>query len=175
MLKTYIASLNDRMHQLDIFFTRIRKSFFKMIRTIIKYVKLFLRIAFKSSKYFFAAFGIIFTMIFFLSKEKKGNLYVLLYFFIGYMMFTMLTGALNAFIYICTKIYNIITNALTLAQPGRTKRYKVMKSITITIDAITILAVIIFMMMIFFVLSFLYSTELYLYDVINEMFRGKSM
>jgi len=174
MLKTYIASLNDRIHQLDNFITRIRKSFFKMIRTIIKYVKLFLRIAFKSSKYFIALFILIFTIIFFLSKEKKGNLYVLLYFFIGYMMFNMLAGALNSFIYICTKIYNIIANALTLAQPGRTKRYKVMKGITIAIDAITILAVIILIMIIFFVLSFLYSIEIHLYDIINEMFRGKS-
>ena len=71
MLKTYIASLNDRIHQLDDFITRIRKSFFKMIHTIIKYVKLFLRIAFKSSKYFIALFILIFTIIFFLSKEKK--------------------------------------------------------------------------------------------------------
>ena len=89
-------------------------------------------------------------------------------------MFNMLAGALNSFIYICTKIYNIIANAFTLAQPGRTKRYKVMKGITIAIDAITILAVIIFMMMIFFGLSFLYSIEIHLYDIINEMFRGKS-
>lgn len=174
MLKTYVASLNDRMHQLDNFFTRLRKSFFKMIRTIIRYVKLFLRLAFKSSKYFFAAFGFIFTLIFLFSKEKKGNLYVLLYFFIGYMMFTMLTGALNAFLYICTKIYNIIANALTLAQPGRTKRYKVMKGITITIDAISILAAILFMFILFFTLSFIYSVEIYLYDVINEIFRARN-
>jgi hypothetical protein len=174
MLKTYIASLNDQMHQLDNFLTLIRKRIFEMIKTIIKYVKLFLKIAFKSSKYFFAVFGIIFTLIFLFSKEKKGNLYVLLYFFIGYMMFNMLLGIFNLFIYVCTKIYSIIANAITLTHPGRTTRYKAKKSITIAIDAIIILAVIILMMILFFMLSFIYSVEIYLYDVINEIFRVRN-
>ena len=175
MLKPFFQSLKDRIHQLDIFITRIRNSFIEMIKTMTKYVKYFLRIAFKSSKYFFALFILIFTIIFFLSKEKKGNLYVLLYFFIGYMMFNLLLSILNLMINIMKLLFRSISLFHQSTENDRPKRQRVSKAVAGIVNCIIILGLILAIVCIFFVLSFLYSIEIHLFDIINELFRGKTL
>ena len=174
MIKPFFQSLKDRIHELDIIVTRLRKSFFEMIDTITKYVKKFLRIAFKSSKYFVTIFVIIFILVFLISKEKKGNLYVLVYFFIGYLMFNLLLTIINLLIIIIKMTFRTISLFHQSTENDRPKRQRVRKALSGVVNCIIIIGLILAIFAIFFVLSFLYSIEIHLYDIINEMFRGKS-
>ena len=175
MLKPLLQSLKDRINQLDMFITRIRKSFFEMVKTIIEYVKYFLGIAFKSSKYFISIFILIFTIIFFLSKEKKGNLCVVLYFFLGYMMFIILLSIIKIIILIFQLCYETMILFFQATEQDRTKRQRLYKVADGIVNCFRILGLLLAAFCIFFILSFFYSAELYLYDVINEIFRGKTL
>lgn len=174
MLKPIFSSMKDQINTLDNFMTRIGKSFFEMVRTIIKYVKIFLSIAFKSSKYIFASFGLIFLLVFFFSKEKKGNLYVLLYFFIGYMLLILLLTIITIIIDIIKMTFSAISLFHQSTENDRPKRQRVYKAVAGVVKCIIILALIIVLFFILLTISFIYSIEIELYDIINELFRGKS-
>jgi hypothetical protein len=173
MTNPFVQSLKDQMNALDFFIGKIWTSFTDMLLKIIEYIKYFLEIGFGSLKYILACFGFIFILIILFSKEKKENLYVLLYFFIGITMASSLAGIIYTILYIIVKVKEITKLIKETSQTDRHWRQRVSKGFQAAGLCFAVLFLILALFFILFGLSFLYSIEIHLYDVINQLFRGK--
>jgi hypothetical protein len=174
VLNPFVSSLKDRMTQLDSFIAKIWNSFNSMVLTIKKYIKYFIKITFKSAAYLLTLFTFFFIMIILFSKNKKENLYVLLYFFIGFTMMGLLVGIISMIIFQIEIIVDIAETSKKIANPERSLESKGWLGLWI---ALCIIMFIFGLVILFFSsigLSFLYSGELILFDKIEDIFKNLS-
>ena len=168
----FVLSLKDRITQLDSYITKIWNSFITMILTINNYVKYFIRVAFKTSAYILTLFSFIFILIMIFSKDRKENLYVLLYFFIAFTMMGLLAGIISMVIFQIEMIIEIVQTSKKIANPERSLESKCWLGLWIALCIIMFIFGLIALVFASIGISFLHSVEIELFDKIEFIFKN---
>jgi hypothetical protein len=168
----FVLSLKDRMRQLDTYINKIWNSFTSMILTVIKYVKYFIKVSFKSAAYILTLFSFIFILIMIFSKARKENLYVLLYFFIAFTMMGLFGAMISMIIFQIELIIDIVVTSKKIANPERSAESKGWLSLWIALCILMFIFGIIAITIASIGLSFLHSVEIELFDKIEIIFKN---
>ena len=168
----FISSLKDRMTQLDGYITKIWNTFTKMVSTITEYVKYFLRVTFKTAKYILTFFTFIFIMVMLFSKDRKENLYVLLYFFIAFTMMGLFGAIISMIIFQIELIVEIVQTSKKIANPERSLESKGWLGLWVFLCFVMFIFGLVALVIASIGLSFLYSAEIELFDRIEVIFKN---
>jgi hypothetical protein len=168
----FVSSLKDRMTQLDRYITKIWNSFTSMVLTINNYVKYFIRVIFKTVKYVLTLFGFIFIMIILFSKDKKENLYVLLYFFIAFTMMGLFGGIISMIIFQIELMNEIVQTSKKISNPERSGESKGWLGLWVFICCVMFALGLVAIVIIAIGITFLHSFEIELFDKIEFIFKN---
>lgn len=168
----FVLSLKDRITQLDSYITKIWNSFTTMVSTINQYVKYFLKVAFKSAAYLLTLFSFIFILIMIFSKDRKENLYVLLYFFIAFTMMGLFGAMIAMIIFQIELIIEIVQTSKKIANPERSAESKGWLGLWIALCIIMFIFGLVAIIIASIGLSFLHSIEIELFDKIEFIFKN---
>ena len=172
MTDPFIESLNNQFKALDNFIATIWKTFISMILTVIKYIKYFLQVSFKSIGYILSFFTFIFILIVLFSKNKEQNFYVWVYFFIGFTMISVIGGMIALIIVLIETIIKIYNDIVKLTDEHRTPEQKLWLGIWILVFILLCFGIVIAVFIGITGISFLHSIELYLFDKIDVIFKN---